>query len=94
MKKNYFNFFVITCTKVLFTSEGFKYNFGNNYNIVIFADIVLLGIFFVIKGYHSFQQKINNIIDPKFDNYNEEVSQNEADLTRKVEIDDQDQKKK
>ena len=89
--KKYSNIFVITCTKVLFTSEGFKHNFGSNYNIAIFADIIIMGILFVKKGYHSFQVKINDIIDRKFENYKEAVSQNDSNIDINVkELDNQD----
>ena len=77
--KKYSTLFVITCTKVLFSSEGFKYNFGCNYNIVIFVEIALFGIFIVIKGYNSFQEKIKNLIDQKFEK--KEDNQNDIDCS-------------
>ena len=91
--KKYSTLFVITCTKVLFSSEGFKYNFGCNYNIVIFAEIILLGAIFVIKGYNSFQAKIKNLIKQKFEK--KEDNQNDTDCSDlNFRIDNQDQKKK
>ena len=88
--KKYSNIFVITCTKVLFTSEGFKHNFCSNYNIAIFADIIIMGILFVIKVYPSFQVKINDIIELKFENYREDISQNDSNIEINVkELDNQ-----
>ena len=57
------NFFVLTCTNVLFTSKGFKTNFGSYYNIVIFAFIILFGIIFFLKRYHPLLAKIKDIND-------------------------------
>ena len=63
-KKNS-NLFVLTCPKVLFTSKGLKKNFGSYYNIAIIAVIIIFLIFFYLKGYNSFKEKINNIINQK-----------------------------
>ena len=42
--KKFTNFFVLTCTKILFTPKGFKTNFGSYYNIAIFTLIIFFGI--------------------------------------------------
>ena len=77
--KKYSNIFVITCIKVLFTKKGFKINFGSYYNIAIFVGIVIIAILFGLKGYDSFQTKINDIIERKFENYKEELNQTETE---------------
>ena len=64
-KKVFINIFVITCPKVLFTSKGFKTNFGSYLNIVIISYSIFLVILFIFKGYISFQEKIKKIIKTK-----------------------------
>ena len=68
------NIFVFTCPKVLFTSKGFRTNSGNYFNSAIIASIVTFAIFFYLKGYHSFREKINNIMNEKFPEETTEIT--------------------
>lgn len=75
------NLFVFTCAKLLFSSKGFKNNFGSYYNIALIVVIVILSIYFYSKGYHSFQDKIKNIINQKFpEEYDENGTNVELDI--------------
>ena len=83
IKKEYTNFFVLTCTKVLFTSKGFKTNFGSYYTIAIFAGIILLGIFFFLKRYHSLLTKIEGINEKK-ETYKQSRTESDFPLDIKI----------
>ena len=86
VNKKYTNFFVLTCTKVLFTSKGFKTNFGSYYNIAIIVVIVILIILLYSKGYQSFQKKIEDIINRKFsENYKNDSKEKNNNKYSKVE---------
>ena len=81
-KKIFINIFVITCPKVLFTSKGLKTNIGNYFNIIIIVASVILVIFFILKGYISFQEKINSIINTKLS----KVVENESTEVQNTQI--------
>ena len=68
------NIFVITCTKVLFTSKGFKTNYGSYFNIVMIVGNGIFAFIFYLKGYFLFKEKINRIIDVKFPEGDNEIS--------------------
>ena len=86
------NIFVFTCAKVLFTSKGFKTNYGSYFNIVIIVGSGIFAIIFYLKGYFLFKDKINHRIDVKFpggdngipkSNDNIQNTENNLDLTIK-----------
>ena len=70
VKKLFHNLYVISCTKTLFCSKGFKTNSGSYINIIMIILNILLIIFFGIKGYYSFQKKMNFLLNLKLGNDN------------------------
>jgi len=60
--KKMLNLYVLTCPKVLFTSKGLKKNCGSYYNIAIITGNIIFFIFFYLKGYNSFKEKISKKI--------------------------------
>ena len=64
-KKLFFNVYVITCYKQLFSSKGLKKNSANSINMAIFVAGGLFTILFCVLGYKSFRKKINKIISEK-----------------------------
>ena len=68
------NIFVFTCYKQLFCSKGFKTNSGSYINMALITGSVIFAVFFYLKGFNSFQNKIKDFMDEKFPN-NEENSQ-------------------
>ena len=64
-KKLFFNVYVITCYKQLFSSKGLKKNSANYINMAIFVAGGLFTILFCVLGYKSFRKKINKIISEK-----------------------------
>ena len=68
------NLFVITCHKVLFTSAGVKTNAGSYFITAIIAGISIFSVLFYLKGFKSFQKKINDRFNQKFLEEDFEVS--------------------
>ena len=63
--KQLVNFNIMKCYETLFNKEGLKNNIGNyilSFNTII---LVVLTIFFKIKGYDKLKEKINQIINIK-----------------------------
>ena len=76
-KKLFSNLYVITCSKELFCSKGFKKNSGSYFNIIIISISIAFIIFFYTKGYITFKKNIALKINAKFANDKEE-QQNET----------------
>ena len=74
--KKFTNFFVLTCTNELFSSKGFKTNFGSYFNIGIFALIIYFGIVFFLKRYHPLLTKIENLNSKVYSNESAKVVDN------------------
>ena len=76
-KKLFSNLYVLTCSKELFCSKGFKKNSGSYFNIIIISISITFIVFFYINGYISFKKNIALKINAKFTNDKEE-QQNET----------------
>ena len=64
------NFNIIKCYKQLFSKNGLKNNIGNYIFSSILFITLILSIFFKIKGYKKFLEKVDKIIDTKKNNNN------------------------
>ena len=61
--KNIMNIFVVKCYKKLFSKEGLISNIGSYALIFIYCIFFSSSIFFFIKGYYIFYNKINELIN-------------------------------
>ena len=77
VKMMFFNLFVLTCHKVLFSSEGLKKNSGNYINIIIIVCIIIYTILFWITRYRAFIKKIIIILNANISNNNNEQNETE-----------------
>ena len=66
--KNLINLKVMKCYKKLFTKDGISPNFGSYILITILFLFIICLIFFIFKGYNSFINRINPIL-----NYNMKI---------------------
>jgi hypothetical protein len=62
------NFFLFKCYKVVFSSEGLKKNSGSYISIIITSGIIFCAIFFAIKGYILYKNRIIDIVNQSLDN--------------------------
>ena len=63
--KNITNFYVLKCFNLLFSKEGFAKNIGSYFIIFILLIYIISAIFVYVKGYSLFLEQINNILDSK-----------------------------
>ena len=63
----HWNLFLFKCYKVVFSSEGLKKNSGSYINIIITSGFIFCAIFFGIKGYTLYKNRINDIINQTLD---------------------------
>ena len=64
----HWNLFLFKCYKVVFSSDGLRKNSGSYINLSIIFILICLTIFFRIKGYFMYKERIINIINKKFSN--------------------------
>ena len=62
------NFFLFKCYKVVFSSEGLKKNSGSYISIIITSGLIFCAIFFAIKGYILYKNRIIDIVNQSLDN--------------------------
>ena len=63
----HWNLFLFKCYKVVFSSEGLKKNSGSYINIIITSGIIFCTIFFGIKGYYLYKNRIIDIVNQTLD---------------------------
>ena len=68
------NWFLFTCFKETFSSNGLKNNSGSYINIVIISIIIFCAMFFIIKGYNFYENKIMKLIEQNTENNDNSIS--------------------
>ena len=63
----HWNLFLFKCYKVVFSSEGLKKNSGSYINIIIISGIIFCTIFFGVKGYTLYKNRIIDIVNKELD---------------------------
>ena len=74
------NIYVVKCYKLLFTSDGLKFNLGNYILLTIILCIIIITIFFKIKGFKKIEISVNEIIENK----NQEKNQISEDSNNNI----------
>ena len=74
------NIYVVKCYKLLFTSNGIKFNSGNYILIAIIFFMIIITILFKIKGYKKIEISVKDIIENK----NQEKNQISEDINKNI----------
>ena len=74
------NIYVVKCYKLLFTSDGIKFNLGNYILLAILFCMIIITILFNKKGYKKIEISVNEIIEKK----SQEKNQISEDINKNI----------